>query len=446
MITRPKIDWIKKILSHRLGCELELFFENSCLKLKLKNSNKLIIFDKINYSFYEFGSNFSCGLWDPYKEGFISKLKIPIPTPGLEKFHKIIEKKKDNYFIHYDILGFIFWMLNRLEEINSDKLDNHNRFPAKFSHAYLNNYLDRPIVDEWIDIIKQIILRVWPNLKLNKYQFKIRISHDVDRPFKYLFCKKKDIYRQLLGDIFKRRNIKTFLNRYQISKKVRKGNINKDPFYVFDWMMDVLEKNDHVGTFYFLSNKTSSKYDSDYNLENLHIQNLLIKINSRGHKIGLHPSYNSYNNFKNLNYELKKLIDVCKKKNIYQDFWGSRMHFLRFQYPKTLNYLNDIGISYDESLTYADYSGFRCGTCFEYTAFNPIDNRELNISIKPLIIMECSISSYMKLGYGKNFLLYAKKLKERCKLVDGTFSILWHNSELQNTAQIDSFIELIKKG
>lgn len=56
------------------------------------------------------------------------------------------------------------------------------------------------------------------------------------------------------------------------------------------------------------------------------------------------------------------------------------MHYLRWGHPTTLQAWNDAGMDYDSTLGYADSPGFRCGTCFEYPAFNPITQQQLAIS------------------------------------------------------------------
>lgn len=89
------------------------------------------------------------------------------------------------------------------------------------------------------------------------------------------------------------------------------------------------------------------------------------------------------------------------------------------------------GMSYDSTLSYADRPGFRCGTCFEYPAINPITKETLNLRIRPLIAMECSAISvgYLGLDTGKKAMDKFNQLKCACESVNGCFTLLWHNSE-----------------
>src|SRR5690606_27535596 len=109
--------------------------------------------------------------------------------------------------IHYDILGLTYWMLTRLEEVGRIDLDNHQRFPATSSHAYQHGYLERPIVDEWLNILGQIVQRIWPQLKLKEHRFSIKVSHDVDVPSRYGFRSWSGIARAMAGDLINRGDV-----------------------------------------------------------------------------------------------------------------------------------------------------------------------------------------------------------------------------------------------
>jgi hypothetical protein len=90
---------------------------------------------------------------------------------------------------------------------------------------------------------------------------------------------------------------------------------------------------------------------------------------------------------------------------------------------------------YDSSLGYADRVGFRCGTCFEYPAFDPILCKKLNIRIRPLVAMEVSVFDY---NHAKFFtedeqLDIFVSLGKICKKFNGYYTLLWHNNNLSNS-------------
>ncbi|MEM1120731.1 MAG: hypothetical protein AAGJ18_09800 [Bacteroidota bacterium] len=105
------------------------------------------------------------------------------------------------------------------------------------------------------------------------------------------------------------------------------------------------------------------------------------------------------------------------------------MHYLKWHHPITLNAWNDAMMTYDSTLGYADAPGFRCGTCFEYPAFDPLVNKMLQLRIRPLVVMECTIilAHYLNLGFTEQAVAKILQFKNICKKVGGCFTLLWHN-------------------
>jgi hypothetical protein len=195
--------------------------------------------------------------------------------------------------------------------------------------------------------------------------------------------------------------------------------------------MDISERHALCSTFFFICGHTSA-LDGGYKPENEAIRTLLRQIHRRGHQIGLHASFNTFRRPATLSAEAARLRRVCADEGIRQDSWGGRMHYVRWETPTTLHALLAAEIDHDNTLTYADRAGFRCGTCIDYPAYDPVSDQRLKIRIRPLVAMECTIIDpvYMGLGEGEAALEAFLKLKRSCRAVNGTFSLLWHNSEL----------------
>lgn len=430
-------NWLSKILSERWGIAVEL--KEICFPEPLVMLNcagiDLIQFPLLASCFKgNTKQNINCTLWDPNIVGLQSILSKSLPIIGpLREEDQAIELRLNRAKFNFDLLGQLYWLLSRKEETYKDNLlDFHGRFSGKLSHAFQNDYLDRPIVDEWIDFVKKVIQSINPQLKFKKNYFSINVSHDVDSPSRYGFCGTKRLIEAVAGDLFKHKNFLSILKIPHIRFSARTELHAADSYNTFDWLMDVSEENNIKSSFYFICDKTDSEKDADYRMDYPSIKRLLKQINIRGHEIGLHPSYNSYKDSNQITTEFEVLRNACFLEGINQDNWGGRMHFLRWEHPKTMNALNRAGLSYDNTLGYADMPGFRCGTCFEYPAFDPINNVELDLRIRPLIVMECTIIAkrYMNLGLGCESRDVFLDLKEKCNKVDGIYSILWHNSQL----------------
>ncbi len=434
-ISNPALRWLEVILAERFGHTWHLSHTTKGLSLSLDGAEGTIIFDTLQPGFTEAHSNQPSTSWDAQCEGWNSVLGRPLPAPGIANMQSpMIEPFSDGYFIHYDILGLTYWMLARVEEIDRIDLDSHQRFPATASHAFKHGYLDRPVVDEWMHVLRQVTQYQWQGIKLKRHEFQMRVSHDVDRPSLYAFKPWPQILRMMVGNLIKRKDFKAFIETPYIKLISKKRLLPNDPYNTFDWLMKVSESINLKSTFFFKGGKSDKIYDADYEIDHPVIRKLIREIYERGHEIGLHPSYNSYQNKKTIVKEFEKLKRVCENVGVIQETWGARMHYLRWKQPDTMSALVEAGIGYDATLGYADCPGFRCGTCYEYPAFDVQNQREIPLRIRPLILMEGSVLSTSYLGFstGYDALNYMEKLKINCQLVLGQFSLLWHNSELTN--------------
>ncbi|MYN13580.1 hypothetical protein GSY71_10585 [Pusillimonas sp. TS35] len=335
--------------------------------------------------------------------------------------------------VNYDILGLTYWMLSRQEEVGRPERDEHQRFPAAASHALRHGYLERPVVDEWLAILGQAINRVWPQFPRQRSTFSMRISHDVDWPSRYGFSGPPHLMRMMLSDLINGRSMREVLRAPFIRMATRHQLLAGDPNNTFDWIMDLSDRHGLTSAFYFICGRTNPGMDATYELGHPAIRALLRRIHARGHEIGLHPSYHTYRDPHAFAREASYLRQICAEEGISQLEWGGRMHILRWETPTTLRNWESVGMHYDSTLSYADRPGFRCGTCFEYPAFDPVEQAALNLRIRPLIAMECTIMAPRYLGLGTGDAAHEKfrQLKDACRSVAGCFTLLWHNSEFE---------------
>lgn len=332
-----------------------------------------------------------------------------------------------------DVFGSAFFMLSRYEEVALQTRDLHQRFPASASHAFANDYLDRPIVDEYIELLWQAMSRLWPGLKRRTTEFRMLVSHDVDAPARYgPYLPVPRLMRACAGDIIRRRDPKAMARGLAIGLRARTDLHPADPFNTFEWLMAVSEQHGLKSAFYFMSGRTDPTRDAAYEPEHPAIRRLMRRIYTRGHEIGLHPSYGSYLTPSIIAREARRLRQVAQEEGIVQTAWGGRMHFLRWAHPTTLYGWEQAEMSYDSTLGYADRAGFRCGTCHEYPAFDPVAGKALKLRIRPLVAMECTViaARYMNLGHGAEAFAVFERLKAACRAVGGNFTLLWHNSHL----------------
>lgn len=426
--------WLQTILRERFGHAfvLQAQPDGSGMALRLPGDARCISLALNGATFARADSDLPCTLWNAAAEGWQPALPGALPAPGAAQLPTpLIIPAAHGWHIGYDILGLTYWMLTRQEEVGRTDLDSHGRFPAINSHAYRCDYLERPIVDEWLHLLGQVIAKTWPGMALTRHQFSMKVSHDVDAPSRYGFASAKGLLRAMAGDVLKRGDIKNALCAPWIRLNTRDGLHPGDPFNTFEWIMDLSDQHGLTSAFYFICGRTSGM-DADYEPEHPAIRALMRRIHERGHEIGLHPSYGTYQKPELIAQEAQRLRTVLAEENIQQNVLGGRMHYLRWEQPTTLRAWADAGMDYDSTLSYADRPGFRCGTCFEYPAFDPVAGEVLTLRVRPLVVMECSVidACYSGLGTGNAALAKFMQLKMACRAVNGCFTVLWHNSRL----------------
>ncbi|HEY9279256.1 MAG TPA: polysaccharide deacetylase family protein [Eoetvoesiella sp.] len=439
--------WLQAILAERFGAGITLSEpQQGYAVLSVAGSPLTIRIIADPATFTRADSNLPFSSWDGAGEGWKMPLKQALPAPGLDKLRTpLIEQSEAGFIIHYDILGLTYWMLSRQEEVDRTEMDHHGRFPATASHACKHNYLERPLVDEWLDVLGQVFKRLWPGISLNKHTFSMRVSHDVDWASRYGFFGFMLFLRTMACDVIKQRNPGLALKASAIWYRSHKHLHPQDPYNTFDWIMDASELHGLVSAFYFICGRTNSAMDTWYEPEHPAIRELLRHIHARGHEIGLHPSYNTYKKPEIFISEAQRLKRICAEEGIEQSGWGGRMHILRWATPSTLYGWEQSGMTYDSTLTYADRPGFRCGTCFEYPAFDPVRGVALNLRLRPLVAMESTIIASRYMGLGTSDVARAKflELKSICRAVNGCFTLLWHNSELDSPQKQQLYISLL---
>jgi peptidoglycan/xylan/chitin deacetylase (PgdA/CDA1 family) len=346
-----------------------------------------------------------------------------------------------------DIFGSAFFMLSRYEEVVKSERDSHERFPATASLAFQADFLHRPIVNEYVEILWACMKQLCPLLKRKPRNFRMLVSHDVDNPFEYRLLSPPRLLKQIAGDILKRHSlVKAAKNLFVWIKVKTSSDVTTDPYYTFDAIMDISEKHGLSSAFYFITDHSAGIIDGLYTMERPEIRNLLRKIHTRGHEIGLHTSYNTYRNSTQTAKEFKFLKQTCEDEGIQQITWGGRQHFLRWKTPTTFSNWNTAGLDYDSSLSFADKAGFRCGTCYEYPVYDVINKQPLKLRERPLIAMECSIidEHYMGLGTGEKALQVFAGLKRTCQQFNGDFTLLWHNHRLVEVEEQALYDKILK--
>ena len=361
------------------------------------------------------------GFFDSENYGKISSLpKFPLQkidnTEILFGTSKI-EQINGKIFVDADIIASSFFLLSRYEEwVCNDIFDKHSRFDGKKSLQYRANFLHRPLVDEYA-----VLLRKWlkiTGLDVNEPKQEIKkiyLTHDID------FLEYYRHFRGIVGGI-----LHDFRNFKNIIRSL--SDIKNDKAYTFDFFVEQDEKVKNAEKIYFVkAAKKAKKFDCpQYNLNGNDFQNLVKFLRQNGCKIGLHSSYNSFFNQQDIENEQDRI-----SKAISENVTSHRTHFLRILPPNQSKFYIKAGITDDFTLGFADIAGFRLGTCRPVRWLNPQTLEIEDITLYPLLIMECTLSNenYMNLDFETAFET-CKNLINQVKKHNGELVLLWHNTSV----------------
>jgi len=341
-----------------------------------------------------------------------------------------------------DIFGSVFFMIARYEELVVEERDEFERFPASASVASAEGYIDRPLADEYVDLLWRVLCSLWPNLVRRSTSFRLRLTHDVDRPWATLGHSFEEVTHSLGGDLLVRRDPRLAARRVRAALDARSGRVDRDPSNTFGMLMDTSERHGLRSTFYFMAGATDPRFDGSYEISDPPVIRLIQEIHDRGHDVGLHASYNTFNSPAAMRLEFEHLRATCEAVGFDSDTWGVRQHYLRFETPTTWRNQQAAGLAYDSSLGFAELNGFRTGTCREYPVFDLREGAALTLRERPLIIMDAASDEYLAMDLERAAASIVALVAE-CRRHKGDAVLLYHNSSMPGAAQQAHYRELV---
>jgi hypothetical protein len=376
-------------------------------------------------------------------------VEIPVLFP-LERRESPLYRidKNGNLLFGFDFLSSVFYLLSGQQELDHPQRDRYGRFPFSGSvqqqlgctHIPLVNYY-MEILAEGIEVFsKQNGLAFQRKRLFNNFGF--LLSHDVDRisfyhPFRVLYK-----IRQLLG------LAPLNYSRGKTARLFFKGiffNLNPfrktDPWWNFDWMIDLEKRLGIRSTFFFL--KQEDRFDNSlYKFHFKKIKHLIKKLKEDGFEVGLHGTMRSAADKDNMHKQKDDLSKVLGEEPV-----GIRQHYLRFFHPKTFKVQESAGLVYDTSLGFAEYDGYRNGYCLPFHPYDFEADQMMKIWEIPLVMMEVSVLQYRKEGFEALRSSVFHYISEAQKF-GGIFSLLWHNcrlSEYEYEGVTEFYVKLLEE-
>jgi len=320
-----------------------------------------------------------------------------------------------------DIVSSSFFMLSRYEDILAGRTNDDGfacRLPDWPARVGLK---DRPLVDEYRLVLSDWAARLGYEVPRRSDGFGVLLTHDVDWLSKHLTWRLSLRAAGLHAIIYKRPALAV---RDLWEAIVVRLGLGEDPYYTaIEWLMDLSEKHGLLSHFFFMAGG-KTRHDGFYDVSSPLLKRACEQVLLRGHRIGLHGSYESYRRPEMLAAERAALEKVCRL-----DICGGRQHFLRFKFPDTWQHYVRAGLRYDSSVGYSGNIGFRCGTARPFVVFDALEKKVLPLIEYPLVVMDVCLTRRAELDAEQiagEVLRYA----ETAKRFSGVFTLLWHNSEV----------------
>lgn len=337
----------------------------------------------------------------------------------------------DRIRFDFDLLGTIFFLLSRYEEGVHEDSDEHDRFPPTASMLDAHRLIERPIVDEYVEILGNAIRTLWPDLPPPPRSGRCRLTCDVDSLFDPASLSVRNLTKRILGLAAGRSQVGTIRGNLRSHLHVRRHGPRSNPYWVgVERLLDDLRRLEIPGTFYFIPKTTVPALDGDNRPEDPAVGELLRRIDEAGLEIGVHPGYGTYRDPDLFAESVSHLRRELDRLGIDHSDLGGRQHYLRWSTMTTPALCEASGLTHDSTLGYAQSAGFRCGTARDFPLYDLAARRGLTCIERPLILMDATLQSkaYGKETTGVPDSEIVSKLAHASRHYGGNFNVLWHNT------------------
>lgn len=318
--------------------------------------------------------------------------------------------------LNFDVFAAIFYLLSRYEEYLDSPLDKYGNYDYRSSILFKLSVYDKPMVEQWIELLKEVLQEKFPALKFKDHKAKYCLTFDIDVAYAY---KNRSIARTA-GSFIK--NLITLKLNEAKDQLLTLLNKKEDVFDTYDYIFSSIKNKKPV---FFFDMGSYGKFDKNPSYRNKNFRQL-IKIISEKAITGVHPSYTSNTNKKLVAEEKKKLEQITQKL-----ITKNRQHYLKLKLPETYLTLISNNISEDYTQGYSSTYGFRAGTCNSFLFFDLKKNECTQLRLFPFTYMDVTLNNYLKLDINKAKEVVSNLIKSVCRY-KGIFIPLWHNSTLCN--------------
>jgi hypothetical protein len=413
----PRLSYIADLILHEiLGLSWEI----------VTDKRKLGKYPVINYSVENIRGSFRIS---PVKLLFETEVSPQEIVMGNWNGLPVFFQSSDNADLPFDIFAASFYLVARYEEYVKFQPDEYGRFRSSGSLAFKHGFLGIPVVDLWAKELARYLVKKFQTLTFKRNEYRAIVTFDIDEPFAFLG-------RNLIG------NIGGFIHDITSKSKNASHRLNcltgeeKDPYEVFDYMLNSCRRNNSDTKFFFPVGNHSG-FDKNPSWKNSEYRELIQRI-ARKSAIGIHPSFKGSTDFSLVQAEIQRLNTILNN-----ECHLSRFHFLKIVMPVSYRNISNAGISEDYSMGYNDEPGFRAGIARPFRFYNVIEDQITSLRIYPFQVMDVTLTGYKRLtpGEAKDII---SNLIHHTKKVGGLFISIWHNTSLLDSSECREWREVFE--
>jgi hypothetical protein len=320
----------------------------------------------------------------------------------------------DLFDVSFDIFSAIFFLISRHEEYYSYIPDKHERYPATESTLFKKGWLSRPLVDEWLLALFELLKDKGAPVSLKPFFY--QATYDIDIAFSY----KHKGFARTGGAIAK---AALQLNTEEIARRVAVmlGN-QQDSFDCYEWLQEVHERTGITPIYFVLASLKTTHYDK--NIFPLHPRMAtLIRAFKEEGQVGLHPSY--FSDKSDVFEQEKTTVEGITNSSVQL----SRQHYIRLKIPETYTALIAHKLNDDWSMGYGSHLGFRAGTGRSFLWFDLKGESTTSLRVHPFCFMDSTARFEEGLTAERAF-QRLDQMKERLMRSHSTLVTVFHNFSL----------------
>lgn len=327
--------------------------------------------------------------------------------------------KVENGDVPFDVLAASFYLISRYEEYLPHNKDEYDRYAHTNSVAFTYQFLHVPLVNSWMQQVKNLLLQRFPNVNFQPVLFTYVPTYDIDMAWSYFG---KGVVRNAAGLLRSLLNGDVAAARERLSVVL---DFSEDPFDIYQWLDSLHEKHALLPVYFFLVAKHTGQYDKNISIRNKYFKLLISKI-SVMYPSGIHPSWQSGDKPALLQQEIAYLHRISRKPIV-----NSRQHYIRMTLPETYRQLLSNGIQNDYSMGYGSINGFRASYCMPYKWYDLQADKATSLTIYPFCYMEANSLFEQKLTPDQAF-DELKHYHNVVRQVNGMLITIFHNHLLSN--------------